>query len=466
MIAFATARDPDAVLMECLSAERLRRAPGPAVRAPGEPVRVLLAGYFGARNTGSDMRSSEIVRHMRRLLGAENVLFTALSLTDDLPPQLFPDVRAAPLTGFYPDVVAAEIGRCHAVIACEGSTFKSTFSEVLTALMAGTLGAAARAGQPALAYGAEVGSLTPRLEAYVRANAHGATIMARNPASKQRADALGLRALLGADTAWTFTPSSDATARRCLADAGWNGHDPIIAFCPVNPFWWPVRAEPATFATMQRTNAARERHYGAVFFHTDSTAERTRYRVFIAHLARALTELCARRGAFPVIVGMDRVDAAACADLAAALPVAAAVMNSGQYPAGDLIAVLRQADLLVSGRFHALVGAMPAAVPAIALAFDERVGNLLGGSGAGRVISVEAPDLGQEIVTAADALDRAACRRAARRLVAGELAGMARMAAALREEFAAFAPDLAFPDANPIGPLPIDLRTLLEEDVR
>jgi polysaccharide pyruvyl transferase WcaK-like protein len=463
IVSFVTSRDPDAVLMEHLSAMSLRQDRAPAPRAPGQPLEVLLSGYFGAGNTGSEMRASEIVRHMRRLLGPDNVAFSALSLTNDLPRDLFPGVRACTLSGFYPDVVAAEIAKCHAVVACEGSTFKSTFSEVLTALMAGTLGAAARAEQPAIAYGAEVGTLTPRLEAYVRDNARGALIMARNQASVERAEALGLRTLSGADTAWTFTPSPPEVARQWLVQAGWNGVDPIVVFCPVNPFWWPVRAEPATFAAMQRTGQGRDRHYGAVFFHSTDEIASARYGVFIRQLADAFERLRVARNAFPVVIGMDRVDAAACADLTARMPFGAAVFRSGEHDVGDLIAILRQADLVVSARFHALVGAMPSGAPSIGLAFDERVGNLMRGAEPGRALAADAPDLADQIVAAAGRLDPDVVRAEARARIGAELDGMARMAHGLRAEFGRFAPDLSLPDLHdgPVGALPLDVQRIL-----
>lgn len=43
-----------------------------------------------------------------------------------------------------------------------------------------------------------------------------------------------------------------------------------------------------------------------------------------------------------------------------------------------LEAVLRASDLLLSSRFHALVGAMPGAVPSIDVSRDERIDNLFG----------------------------------------------------------------------------------------
>ena len=40
---------------------------------PGEPLKLLFAGYNGTRNTGSDVRVEEMLRQVRQVLGAENV---------------------------------------------------------------------------------------------------------------------------------------------------------------------------------------------------------------------------------------------------------------------------------------------------------------------------------------------------------------------------------------------------------
>ena len=38
---------------------------------PGEPLKLLFAGYNGTRNTGSDVRVEEMLRQVRRVLGAD-----------------------------------------------------------------------------------------------------------------------------------------------------------------------------------------------------------------------------------------------------------------------------------------------------------------------------------------------------------------------------------------------------------
>ncbi len=46
---------------------------------PGDRLKLLFAGYNGTRNTGSDVRVEEMLRQVRRVLGANNVDLTVMT---------------------------------------------------------------------------------------------------------------------------------------------------------------------------------------------------------------------------------------------------------------------------------------------------------------------------------------------------------------------------------------------------
>ncbi len=50
---------------------------------PGEKLKLLFAGYNGTRNTGSDVRVEEILRQVRRVLGAENLELSVMTQSFD-----------------------------------------------------------------------------------------------------------------------------------------------------------------------------------------------------------------------------------------------------------------------------------------------------------------------------------------------------------------------------------------------
>jgi polysaccharide pyruvyl transferase WcaK-like protein len=146
---------------------------------------------------------------------------------------------------------------------------------------------------------------------------------------------------------------------------------------------------------------------------------------FLDSLAEAVRTHAARRkaGVFPVIVGMEANDRPACEALAERLGAADPLVSDVVGP--DLIvAVLRSASRLVSARYHAVLLSMARGVPAIGLAYDQRLPALLGEAGhADLALSVDDPELASGLT---DRLDRLAGDAAVR-------ADLARFAAEQRD---------------------------------
>jgi polysaccharide pyruvyl transferase WcaK-like protein len=466
-IELALSSDPDGTLLKYLEQEL---ANGSTTLAPpperGRPVRLLLSGYFGAGNVGSDMRSGEIVRQIRHLLG-EGVRFSAMAVSTELAAGVYTGVDCLPTEIATPGFLTGTIGDHHGVIACEGSMFKSTFSDVLSGIMSASLGLASAQGKLAVGYGAEVGRMSDRLASFVRERTGEALILCRNKPSHDAARALGLRAEEGADTAWTFHASQASSIGRLLKEWGWNASDPILTVCPVNPFWWPVRANPRMALDFHKTGAHADLHYRSIFFHADSPEIRSRYRQYIEQMAIAVTRLARERDAFPLLVGMERVDEQACKDLSARLGLKHPPLMGYRHAVRDVIGILRFSSLLVSSRFHALVGAMPAAVPSIGISMDERINNLFGDPAQkGRVIPADAPDLGDRIVAAAARLEQDAVIAGARNTVVPAVEAIGQMGIAFMDEFKRKLPTVPIPTRprnwqEHLPPLPREISDLL-----
>jgi polysaccharide pyruvyl transferase WcaK-like protein len=425
LLEFSLSKSPDDVLMRHIG--QMTLPDNTSQWSAGQPLRLLLAGYLGAGNIGSEMRSGEIVRQIRHLLGPQNVAFTALSLTSELRQDVFSGVTPISPSGYLPQVLADAVSQSHGVIACEGSMFKSTFSDVLSAVMAGTLGAARRGGKLAIGYGGEVAAMNAGLASFVSSQLGDALILCRSAGSQEYAESLGIRAKMGADTAWTFRASSRERACLLLKGLGWDGTSAVLAVCPSNPFWWPIRANPAMALELKRTGEHSELHYGSVFFHADSHEIRNRYWHYIEQLGFAVKSLCKSKGAFPIFIAMEQMDKLACADLAShcgEVPIVA----SSDWSLADAIGMLRASQFLVSSRFHALVGAMPAAVPSVGIAMDERVRNLFSEGGLqNRMIPADDLNLGARVVEIIERTDREDFARAANRIVAAGIKGIGTM---------------------------------------
>src|SRR5580698_350977 len=102
---------------------------------PGEKLKLLFAGYNGTRNTGSDVRVEEILRQVRHLFGEDQVDLTVFSFIKEYSKDYFGDARQVTPGVLFPTYLEREVPKYDGVIACEGSTFKSAFTDLLTVMM-------------------------------------------------------------------------------------------------------------------------------------------------------------------------------------------------------------------------------------------------------------------------------------------------------------------------------------------
>lgn len=113
----------------------------------------------------------------------------------------------------------------HIAVLCEGSTFKSKFADALTLYSCEAAGVMRAQGKPCIAYGGEVGAMTPYLERTVRELCSNVFFMARSESSREAAAELGLesRLLLQVD-------ESDLAARLLVAlDYAYDNREAVSA---------------------------------------------------------------------------------------------------------------------------------------------------------------------------------------------------------------------------------------------
>lgn len=417
---------------------------------PGEPLKLLLAGYSGTRNTGADVRVEEMIRQFRHLFDDEHVDLSILTIDPELSKGYFKTVKQLHLPQVFPKFLFDTIHQQHGVIACEGSMFKSKFANALATMMVGSLGLALAEGKMAIGYGGEAGKMDASLEALVRKYCEGAFILARNTQSCDVLADLGIEAQPGTDTAWTFEPAPDAVGQSLLRAAGWDGESIPVAICPINPFWWPVQPDLFKGMTHALTGAHKEAHYSSVYFHADSDEIREKQDRYLTGLANAVIRFGREHRIFPVMIGMEQLDRKACQALAEKLQphgYAAPLVVSDEHDMYQMVSVLRQMGMLVSSRYHAIVTSMGGLVPSAGVTMDERIRNLMEDRGQQHLFTeVDAPDLEERVFTMLSHLhnDRDAIKDGIGRTVVRNLERMGRMGMALVEHVRSHHPDFPF----------------------
>jgi polysaccharide pyruvyl transferase WcaK-like protein len=405
---------------------------------PGTKLKLLFAGYNGTRNTGSDVRVEEMMRQVRRILGAENLALSVMSQDFNLTRGYFSDARQVHLPDVFPPFLHSEVRHNEGVVACEGSMFKSKFANALTTMMIGALGIASAQNKLSVAYGAEAGQMDPVLQKMCSRYCRDSLVITRNVESQAVLGKLGVPTELGTDTAWTFEPLPPEYGRKALRDAGWDGLTPVLAVCPINPFWWPVKASLAKWVAHSVAGAYEKSYYRTIYFHRSGSQVDNAYEKYLSEMAAGVETYRKTRKVFAVLIAMEMLDRDACERVAEKLG-GAPVFASDKFNMYELVSILRAANRVLSSRYHAIVTSMPAGVPSAGVTMDERIRNLMRERGHEHLLMrVDEPDLADKIVGALRALDAQTdeVRDAMGQTVARNLQLMARMGTYFEEQVA------------------------------
>jgi polysaccharide pyruvyl transferase WcaK-like protein len=317
-----------------------------------------------------------MLRQVRHVLGADNVDFSVMTQSFDRTEGYFEGTRQVHLPDVYPPFLFREVRRNHGVIACEGSMFKSKFANALTTMMIGSLGLASAENKLSLAYGGEAGHMDNLIQSMCERYVQDSLVITRNVESQTLLSSLGIPTELGTDTAWTFEPHPPEYARKVLREAGWDEKTPILTLCPIHPFVWPVKASLAKYVARVTTGAYKESQYRTVYFFQSGAEVDRKYRHYISGFTKAVQAFVQRHRVFPILVAMERLDAAACRDIAAKIP-GTPVFTSDDYDMFQIVSLLRASSYMVSSRYHGIVTSMPSLVASAGVTMDERIRNLM-----------------------------------------------------------------------------------------
>jgi polysaccharide pyruvyl transferase WcaK-like protein len=398
-------------------------------RRPGERLKLLLACYAGARNTGSDLRVEETIRQIRHILGAERVELSVTTQNFDLTRGYFPGATQVKLPDIFPPFLYRQVRRNDGAIACEGSMFKSTWADALTTMMIGSLGLAVAQNKLSVGYGGDADRMNPMLAWMCRRYCRQSFVIARSSGSQAALREQGIPAELGTDTAWTFESNQPEFGRQALRQAGWDGVTPVLVVCASDPFCWPVKPSLAKYLARALTGAYKESQYRTIYFHKSGPEVDAALKRMLAGMSAAVRAFRQRHKVFPIVVGTEQIDKKACLEVArqaGGLPV----FTSDMYDMHQLVSILRAGQMVVSSRYHAIVTTMPSLLPSAGIAMDERIRNLMQERGhEDLLVAVDDTELEPKLIAAMERLcvDAEAIRDAMGRTVVQNLKRMARM---------------------------------------
>jgi polysaccharide pyruvyl transferase WcaK-like protein len=398
-------------------------------RQPGERLKLLLACYAGARNTGSDLRVEETIRQIRRVLGEERVELSVTTQNFDLTRGYFAGATQVKLPDVFPAFLYRQVAKNDGVIACEGSMFKSTWADALTTMMVGSLGLAVARNKLSVGYGGDADRMNPMLAWMCRRYCQQSFVIARSSGSQAALRDQGIPAELGTDTAWTFESNQPEFGRQALRQAGWDEATPVLIVCASDPFCWPVKPSLGKYLARSLTGAYKESQYRTIYFHKAGPEVDAALNRMLTGMSRAVQAFRQRHKVFPIVVGTEQIDKKACLEVSRQLG-GLPVFTSDRYDMHQLVSILRAGHMVVSSRYHAIVATMPSLLPSAGIAMDERIRNLMQERGhEDLMVSVNDPELEPKLIAAMEKLrsDAEPIRHAIGRTVVQNLKRMARM---------------------------------------
>lgn len=370
--------------------------------SPDAPRRVLLVGYNGANNTGSEALLLADIEDVRAVLG-QDVHITIPTLNEANLRRYVeegPRLTIAPVPSIYFRALRRLVKRSDLVILIEGSAYMDTWTSALLWAFLWATKCAKDYGKPCLSYAVDAGELRPFNRRLVRREASkNDLIVVRSHGGAERLRSWGVTAPLEvtADNALTFAidPSDRGALRRLWPEAG-----PTVAGMAVVDYYiWPVVIRPW---------GSRENCYRWPYYFSRSRRRRRMSEELAADLASVADHLVEAHSMDVALICMEQLDEplASAVHERMAHRDRARVFSSRQHSASRMTAVLRDLDVLVTSRYHAAILSMASGVPQVAIGHDLRLSGLYQEIGLGEGFFIEhcAPDRCSNVKSCLDSM--------------------------------------------------------------
>ena len=338
-------------------------------REGSAPPRVLLVGYNGKNNTGSEARLLSIIDDVRAVFG-EDVDLTVPSLNPENLKRYLKEsatVHLVKIPTIYHLALRRLVKRSDLVLLTEGSCYMDTWGQPLLRAFLWVTRCAKRFGVPIIAYAVDTGHLSASNKERVRKDASKTDlIMTRTKAAADRLISYGVTAPL------KVTEDTALTMRLDEADAGllerlWpEARAGVVGFAPVNFHIWPVVVRPW---------ARKERLYQWPYYFSYSEERKQATEDLARHLASEADRVGEKYGKHIAMMSMEGVDETIVRQVLGFMKHAdkARMFASSQFNASQMTCILRSLDLLVTSRYHACMLSLGGAVPQVAVGHDVRL---------------------------------------------------------------------------------------------
>ncbi len=334
-----------------------------------ETPKVLLFGYNGANNTGSEARLLSIINDIRSILGPEVIITVPTLNKENLERYLKEDrfLKIAPINSIFFFDIRKLVKEHDILLLVEGSCYMDTWTSALLWAFLWATKCARDFKKISIAYAVDVGHLSSFNKWLVKREASKTDlILVRTESAAQELQKIGVKALIQttADCAFTFkTEKEDA---EILSELWPESNSGVVGLAPIDFYLWPV---------VMRPWGKKENLYKWPYYYPRSKWRTDGSEQLAFKWAEEVDRIIEKHGKRVALICMEELDEPLALRIRNKMknPEMAKIFSSRKYNASAMTSILRNLELLVTSRYHASVLSLAAQVPQIAVGHDTRL---------------------------------------------------------------------------------------------
>jgi polysaccharide pyruvyl transferase WcaK-like protein len=336
------------------------------------PLKVLLVGYNGANNTGSEARLITIIEDLRQVLGPEVQITVPTLNEENLRRYLDEDeyLHIAPIPSIFFFAIRKLVKDHDLILLVEGSCYMDTWTSALLWAFLWTTKCAHDFGKPCVAYAVDAGELSSLNQYLVKREASKTDlIITRTRKATKRLESVGVTAPIKttADTAFNF---HEDPADHDLMKTMWpESPQGVVGLAIVDFSLWPVVIRPW---------GRKEDLYKWPYYFSRSKKRNESRKRLIEGWSRIADQVILEHGKNVILFCMEELDEPLARDIYEKMEHKdrCRIISSRVFNASQMTSLLGQLDLLVTSRYHAAVLSLRSQVPQIAVGHDPRLDSI------------------------------------------------------------------------------------------
>lgn len=336
--------------------------------------KILLLGYNGANNTGSEARLLAIIKDIRSILGSETLITVPTLNEVNLRRYLKEDqyLKIAPIHSIFFFDIRRLVKEHDVTLLVEGSCYMDTWTSALLWAFLYATRCACNFKKPSLAYAVDVGHLSRFNKWLVKREASKTDlILTRTKSAFGELKKIGVTAPMDvtADCAFTFkTEEKDED----ILNESWPDSDlGVVGLAPIDFYLWPV---------VMRPWGKKENEYKWPYYFSRSRDRVKGSEKLALKWAEEADRIIKKHGKRVALICMEEVDEplVRCIKDKMKNPEMVKIYSSRNYNASEMTCILRNLELLVTSRYHAGVLSLEGQIPQIAVGHDTRLKGFYG----------------------------------------------------------------------------------------